>query len=331
MQAVRQVDVSRQDSEISYINREGREQVLGTVGLENFEGEGIRKVVFQPAISNPFSDEARKSGQYELGMAKSAVEVINPADIQRVIVDQGWQPQYVYAGSGGTDMQALYVDKDRRLVDSIDYDLDVWGSAQRGDVGYLYPAVQVSTNLYIGRMSAEVQVGIYRVWCRNGAAGFDSSLPQYKFKHSDWDISKIRDVLSGQMALPRVRSLPEGKEMCSPQGLAKAIDFLMRYQDAVQEGKTEKYSAFEKTFQPLRSDAMSVGMTDLYTKHLMYAAMGRLGQTVNAVHLINAFTSAANEYNPAEDNRGMLALVRPMMRVVEATASLAQMAEVFVN
>lgn len=327
----RQVSVSRETRDLTFLDTEGNEVPLGTVGVDEFEGEGVRKLVFYPSEQNPWVPSAKKREEgYSLGVGSSALDVLNPADAQRVLVDQGWKAYHQFGIGGGWASSMIYALPSEEFDDPIKYDREIWG--ERGTKNSLMPMVNLRMSLTTGRMCAEYNVGIYRLICTNGVVSPLLDLPAYRFSHRDWSIDNVVQSLSSETAFPVIRELPRGPEVADPRHLTLASKYLRRYlEDQTNpEGKSESSQILERAFPIFSPSSTSPWALENYLDQLDLLLSGHSGGAIHALDLVLAYTSGVNLQRHRNGNdRGAYWAFESQNRVIESTRSLAEMAVIF--
>lgn len=325
----RSVEVFRNSLPLSYINRHGEEIPLGHAYNDRFAGENVTKLMFAPGTENPFARNTEKT--YELGTGSRNLSLVNPADIMRVLLNQGWQIRDQFGSYGGAIIETHFTSA-RAYGDTITYDVGFWNQHGRID-SELRPMIRLVTNLYPGHMAASLEAGIWRKICTNGAVANIMKMPKFQYRHATWSVRSVLEDLATSKLDSFVDGVPSGPVVTSIKNLRKAYmiiaDYkLMRDNDNLSP-EIQNLAQVISMFKP-----NVVKQNWLMTNYLNQLALFAFHPDVSedmpvyALYLVNILTSAIN-VRRISDPRGAMAAYALVNPIVDATAMLCGLAALF--
>lgn len=334
----RTITIKPEARPITYLDKQGVEQQLGNVVAEDYNRE-VRRFLFEPVTSNPWANESKKYGEYVLGAGSKSMGFINPADVQRPILNAGWKIQDQVAYKGGLMMRTTFIAEDRSFQDPIDYDLEFWSN--RKEMGKMFPSITVDTCLQIGRVAARISAGIYRLLCTNGLVSSVMGLASLSFNHVEWDPAVLEESIDG-LGAGDINQLIRGPEISRLSSIARAVKIIRRYraESDSETGLSAPMKYLNEHFKSISPNVVKPWAIDAYLNQLdMYvqcydvingANRGLDTKPVYAVDLINAYTSGVNHRRMESGNdRGIWSALSEADSVVKTTAALANYADVF--
>lgn len=331
----RTVEVTRQPETLTFIDKEGVERELGTIFTDEFAGENVRKIRWQPSHWRR-TDKDGNEQPYEFGFGSGSLTVINPADFQKPLLDSGWQIRDQYQGFGGSALNTTYILPDRAYDDPYHFDRELWG--ERGDLNSLHVAVQMETNIRPGHMAVRITPGLFRLVCTNGLIARVMGLGSFELKHAEglnnFSTEELIARVHGMTA--DFGSLPQGAYLGSARTLAKANDVLKRFYDEtfVNKNVSPAMELLGKSFAVFSAkgyNAINSGMTKGFID--MMDRVVSQGRDVYAIDVLNAYTSAVNLRRAGAVNGGAnfsaFRALQATEPVVEAVAQMSAIAQLF--
>lgn len=329
MPDARQVVVESVDREITIFDKSGKEIHIGNILSEDYQSE-VKRFSFQASKNNPWANSAKKADKpYSIGSGSKHLSFINPADAQRILLDQGYIIKQQFATMGGLQAQTIFIHPDHPYEDSIMHDRALMPG--RDSMLNIWPAVILDTNLTIGRVAARYVEAMYRQWCTNGMGGPILNLNELALRHTDWESDDVAIRVEEEIGM--VKSLPLGPVVGSGRSVKMAINLLNRYNDGVHSDKPMNAAVkfLEDKFTTLSPNVLRGWALDNYISHLN-ALAAKIGDTedVHALQLLNAYTSGVNQYRlQNHSDRGTLQALNVADAVVNLTSTFSTFAELF--
>lgn len=303
--STRTVDAVTSTTPMYYVDVDQVTKKLGDVVIERFDGGSVASYAYRPDANNGMNDNARRRSLYTLGVGTGKIDTVNPATVQSVLLDQGWQVRdYLYARSGAA-LSTVFYYPDQRWDDILDYDATLW--PDRKDAG-IFPAVLAEFNLQISHMAVRLSSGIFRTVCINGMFTRLFKLGQVAIRHfRDRNLDILPELINEKLVSPS--DLPGGQRQMSKMNLAQTIYYLTKSYERMLEASGSSY---------VRKNDLDVSQLSVFRpsemkKDTFYGLMDSLkvildkhGDDVTALDLINAYTSMVNRSEARGTNQWRL-------------------------
>jgi hypothetical protein len=331
---MRTIQIDTTSSALRAYDRNGQLHNLGTIAVDKYGEEGIKRHNFYPETNSPWAQYFRKADLekgYSLGLGTDAIGFINPAEAQQVLLDRGLSivDQYVYGG--GSTITTIFAQLDKPQDDPLEEDLTLWTPyiSKRGlKVGQIFHSIVLQTSLSIGVQAARYNEGFFRLVCQNGMSHSLLQLPTVQYNHATWEISKVPAHLDAA-GFSSDRQFVRGPVIGTVKSLSAGVNALSKFSDYLDDHKTPD-QRFESTmFRPFMPSTMNRKVLHSLLTTLDALLVKREGD-IYTVDIINAYTSAINlERSRLNSERGAFYNYSQNEAVVTGLVSLSQMASLF--
>ncbi len=326
--ANRTVEVKGRDTQLSYIDKKGSTIDLGHIRAEVYgEGEAQRFVYF-PALGNPLVPDAKKEGEYALGVGSAHMNFVQPSEAQSLLLDRGYTIREQYASRGGLQISTQFIKEIDAIEDPFTHDKRFWSWRPKAEQdGKIYHAVQVGTDLRVGHMAATYTPGWYRTICTNGLFAAVLGARSVQVRHVDWDVDDLNDRLEKEL----MPTFDFGPVMTKGRFLKSARNLIRRYHKEIDDGKlSPEMAILEKQFHGVSRNSLYTWAIEGYLKQLdLLLDTLSDDDDVRGVHLVNAYTSAVNARRIRVSDRGTFSALESTNNVVNTTTALANLAAIF--
>ena len=323
--STRTIEVVRAEQVLSFINSQNVEEVLGEIVIDRYGQDEVKRFLFKPEPTNPFTVQYKKDSVYKLGVGSAHLRFVNPVDVQRKILDQGWVIQDQYARRGGLELETYFAHHDFEMPDFFEYDNEFWSWRKQPEEGKIFAGLSLRTDLRLGHMAVRIRQGFYRLICANGIFSSLLNLPEINIRHVDWDVHKLEleDSLLGPDNL--------GPELTNTRFLSYARNLIGRYhREANNGGLSDQMQLLEQQFTGLSQNTLKPWAIEGYLTQLdIILDKFSADDPVRGIHLVNAYTNAVNSYRMRQSDRGIFSALDGTDAIVRATVSLANIASIF--
>lgn len=324
----RTVDVHGKDTQLSFINPKGETITLGKIRAEIYGDGEAQRFMFFPDSGNPLVPDAKKEGEYALGVGSANMAFVQPSDAQSLLLDRGYQIKQQYASKGGLQMVTQFIRPMDAVEDPFLHDQRFWSwRPEKEKDGKIYHAVQLDTDLRLGHMAAAYTTGWYRTVCTNGLFAMILGTNSVQVRHVDWDADKLDERLEEKL----IPTFDFGPVITKGKFLRKSIALMKRYYKEIDERKlSPEMALLEKQFHGVSRNSIYSWAMEGYLHHLdlLTHVLGE-DDDVRGIHLVNAYTSAVNARRIRQSDRGTFSALESTNAVVSTTTALANLAAIF--
>lgn len=324
--STRTITVKGQAQEVTYLDKAGEEKLLGKIMMEEYGENEARAFTFYPDQTNPHSRGNKNETGYSLGIGSGSMAFVNPADAQRILKNRGYEIKDQVAYKGGLMMRTTYVNTNNELPDLLNWDESIWATYNR-ERGKMFPMISLDTNLVMGHMALRFQQGLYRLICTNGLVGTVLAMPSLEVRHSEWDVDGVEEELEAMVddnAWRNYLNRPVGRT----KDFVSTARLLNRYMEerASEKGMTDTMRSisgllrgFSKVSEPIATE---------YVRQIE-AAADNVGETMEAIYLVNAYTNAVNLHRARTNELGAYNALQQLDSVLADTISTTALAAMF--
>lgn len=287
---VRQVEAVKTGTPLYFYNARSERLPLGTVSIERYDQDRVATYNFTPDASNGMTGHKRSRSTYRLGVGTGKLDMIDPAEVQKVFLDQGWEIEKQVYTRGGAGLRTIFSNPTHVWDDVIDYDYRLWPDRPQAP---LRLSVMVESNINLSYLALRVVEGLYRKVCTNGAYSVLLHLGGYSAKHIRQGTNLYNTVLTN-MAVPD--KLPGQDVQMNKTNLAQVIYYLDRSYNRLLENGSEYTKKQELTLTqlaPFRPCTMNKSMFFAFMDATR-AILDKPGDAVTSLDLINAYTNGIN-------------------------------------
>lgn len=293
METVRQVDAVKTGMPLFFYDTKSERRPLGQVSIERFDNNSVATYSFSPDSENGMTGHKRSRSTYRLGVGSGKLDMIDPAEVQKLFLDQGWEIEKQVHTRGGAGLRTIFSNDRVVWDDVINYDYKLWPNRPQAPLRH---SVMVEANINISYMALRVVEGLYRKVCTNGMYSLLLNLGSYSAKHIR-QVSNPYETIIQDMAVPD--ELPGQDVQMNKTNLAQVIYYLDRsYNRLLESGSeyTKKNSLKLTQLAPFRPCTMNKGMFFAFMEATK-AILDKPGDDVTSLDLINAYTNGINLSN----------------------------------
>lgn len=324
----RSVDVISVVNDVTMLDMDGNEILLGAIEREDYGNDEARRFRFHVEEQNPFAPANKMKVPYVLGIGSSHMNFINPAEAQRALVEMGYTATQQFALKGGAVMKTLYFHPEKSQADVYHHDAQFWNWRNLTEEmdGKLFHAVLMETDLRIGHMALRLSPGWFRSRCTNGL--FSSHLVSpVSFRHLDFEKDHLGEAIRQTL---HTRAFTRGKPIGQIQHVYKARNILHRYADEMAHGEVSSaMQLLAEQFQGISPNRLKPWALKGYTKQLDMHIAKAEDKIVHVADLVNAYTNAVNDARLRSGDRGIFDALESTDAVVNTTIALSQIAQLF--
>lgn len=323
----RNITVKPSQQQITYLDKKGELQHLGNVVIDDYNRE-VKRFMFEPNTKNPWANDSKKFGEYTLGTGSKSLGFVNPAAVQQMVIDAGWEIADQVGYKGGLQMRTTFIAPDKAFADTIDYDAEFWSN--RKEAGKIYPSITVDTNLTIGRVAARITPGLFRLICTNGLTSQLLGLESVSFNHREWEDGDILEAIDFEGARS-LTSIVKGPEVGKLSAVLQAANVIRRYQTEIasEDGLSAPMKFLGETFKSISANVVKPWAIKAYLEQLDLLAASSPDKTVHVIDLLNAYTNGINARRLAGNDRASWVVLDAADSVLQTTTSLVGYASIF--
>lgn len=327
--STRTVSVIRNVKEITCLDLKGEEVLLGHISMDSYGKDEVKRFDFKVSDHNPWAPLNKRDSGYSLGVGSAKLDFVNPADVQGLLINKGFETVAQYAARGGLQLYTVYQNPEVFQEDLFPHDNHLWDWRRLTgpDAIKSFQGMLVETDLRIGHMAVRLTPGLYRLICENGL--FENVLDTgvVAVKHHEFDTAQVKEKIQELIKTP----LQHGPAITTIKHLKQAHTLLKRYSTEIQKEKLSVQMQLLGTqFQGISKNVIRPWALEGYLTHLS-ALLEAYPDTfdISTLHLVNAYTSAVNIHRMKRSDKGILSALYALKPVVQTTITLANISAIF--